>query len=357
MKYVVYPIRLLVALLPLHLLAQPAAEVNAFDPLDSTSLVVNKKEFAANLVEFRNYQGWKRDPKILHNKLSRTTRPAGSIRFLVLHESGGPDNGAGFNPPLTAHFSVLRNGKVIQFNDMAEVQYHAYQFNNASIGIEFVNLGWVTGKGLPARESSLTPAQRSTYAESNGYLWTFWGDGYNVYRLPDEEQLESLNALVIRLLRKLDSGFPSINSEYLQQVSYDQLSEFFVFKNEKDIPKTLAAKAVRNYFIFSSAFNYMDPERFKDFESGIISHACINNIRNGYVDDNGHPDGSFQSLYCLLRKRFGSETAFDKAQELMKNNVVVARTKNMVKWTEGAGDSKIEKTGYRNVYLIYLGDL
>jgi len=347
-------------LVPSLACAQTASQVNQFDPADQTTLVFNTREFNSDLSSFKNYKGWKTNSSVLHNRDLRTLRKPGDIKFLVLHESAGPDNGFGFRPPNTAHFSVLRNGDILQFNDMAQVQYHAFQFNNAGIGVEFVNQSWMVNKGIPAYEVSMTAAQKSTYAESKGYVWTFWGDGYNVYYLPDADQLEALNGLVKRLVRKLDPGFPSINNTWLQYVSYDDVKSVWEFADAAKIPASDAGKAVKRYFIFTNAYNYMDPSRFKDFESGIVSHSVINSVKsNGFIDENAHPDGSFQALYCWLRQRFEPAESFEKAKELMKNKMVVMRTKTNVKWYEKNKDTGVmeEKPGKRKIYLLDLNGL
>lgn len=353
-------ILLIIFIAPSLAFAQTASQVNQYDPADQSTLVFKMKEFNSELFSFKNFKGWNTNSSVLHNKDLRTLRNPGDIKFLVLHESAGPDNGFGFRPPNTAHFSVLRNGDILQFNDIAQVQYHAFQFNNAGIGIEFVNQSWMVNKGIPAYESSMTPAQKSTYAESKGYIWTFWGDGYNVYYLPNTDQLESLNGLVKRIVRKLDPDFPSINNVWLQYVSYDDIKSVWEFPDVANIPATVAGKAVKRYFIFTNAYNYMDPSRFKDFESGIVSHSVINSVKsNGFIDENAHPDGSFQALYCWLRQRFEAGKSFEKAKELMKNNMIAMRTKTNLKWYEKdkATGIMVEKPGKRKIYLLDLNGL
>jgi hypothetical protein len=343
----------------LYVSAQTSVKISQYDPASSSTIVSNATEFESDLSYFTNYKGWKTNADVLHNKLPRAVRKPTDIRFLVLHESASPDYGKGFRPPNTSQFSVLRNGDILQFNDIAEVQYHASQFNTAGIGVEFVNQSWMVGRGIPAYESAMTKEQKATYAESKGYLWTFWGSGFNVYYLPDPTQLEHLYSFVTRMLKKLETDFPAIDNVYLQYVSYDDVKSVWEFAKPESIPSTEAGKAVKRYFICSSAYNYMDPGHFTNFESGILSHSVVNSIdKYGYIDEDAHPDGAFQTLYCLLRqKNHEPDEAFEKAKDLFKNSMITMRTKTNVKWREKQDGVVVEKNGKRNIYLLDLDGL
>jgi hypothetical protein len=230
--------------------------------------------------------------------------------------------------------SVLRNAGVLQFNDLAEMQYHSgdktdpsNRMNTTAIGIEFVNRGWLSAakneEGIPASESQLTAAQRTAYKESNGYLWAFWGYGFNIYRLPPSmDQLDKEVELVKWLVDGLPSTlsktsgisiynlFPSIDDTWLQLIAYDDVKGIWTFP-AAEIPDD-AERKKQNLFVMSTGFEYLVPGRIHN-RSGVISHNAF------YA---GHSDGSFLALYTWLRlkkNKIGTE-AFELCKKLMKNH-------------------------------------
>lgn len=312
--------------------ATPVQSIKDYDPASSDTIVINMQEFPSEVPDFINYKGWKSN-NADHNSGTREVRDIRIIKFIVLHETAGNPNGRGFVLPYTAHFVVKNNG-IRQFNDLAEIEWHAGIFNSQSIGIEFANMGWSAGHGI--RQSSIPARLR----DERRFLILYWGNGHNIYELPAIDQLERLTAFLRKVLRRLDAGFFSIDRVWLQLISYNQIKDIWEFINESDIPDTDARKEYQKYFVFSNAIDYMIPATFGEYETGLLSHHSISNkitimipgtsTRRTVIDANAHPDGSFQSLYTWLRiaRNYDSQTAFDKAKDLMKNNVVRVRTKN-----------------------------
>src|SRR5512140_2697260 len=134
-----------------------ANEMNEYDPADETALVINMAEFATGITGIRNYKDWKTNSAIPHNKNKNGTRKAKDVIQIVLHETAA-DTGDGFDPSKneTSHMSVKRDATILQFNDLLEFENHASGMNSTSIGIEFVNRGWLSsstddgGEGIPA---------------------------------------------------------------------------------------------------------------------------------------------------------------------------------------------------------------
>ena len=270
--------------------------------------------------------------------------------------------------------------RINQFNDLVEIQYHASSFNDKSIGIEFSNRDWEDGKGIKKDKTgklirridhkSVDKKGKEQHrieiidkteelAEKKGYFHAFWGDGYNVYKLPDIDQLEKLVELLNRLIRKLDQGFPMINNVWLQVVSYNNVKDFFEF-DTADIPDTDLKKDAVPYFIYTNGSDYMVPERFKTsakpemWNTGILSHASLSNvISNRLIDEDAHTDGSFQALYSWLRiaKGFSKDDAYAKCKDLLSNHMLKVKTKQNVKWKDNG-----EQTGQRKIYLLNLSN-
>ena len=324
------------------------AQLNGFNPENETTIVCNAAEFPSGLVDFVNFAfGF----DVPHNTLTVPVRAPADIHFIVLHETS-VDSGGGFRPPHTAHFVVLRNGVIRQFNDLCETQIHAGIFNAAGIGIEFVNRDWDDGKGVA---KTAIPAR---FAEANGYVHAFWGDGYNLYKLPPLDQLERLVELLNRLLNQRDDLQPFLEPAFLQYVSYDNIQALWQVP-AASTPATAAEKEALRYFIWSNAYHYMLPTAFDNLGSGILSHNSISNIgADGFTDEDAHSDGSFLSLYALLRLYFdyAPAAAREKAIWLMKNRLVKATTKAALQWHETDPVTKrvTDHTGSRVVYLLDL---
>ncbi len=149
-------------------------DLNGYKPTRPDTLVVRMNEFDTPL-GIKNW-GAKVDKKSTgvsvvphaaeakkHNSkkvlISEPPRIPKEIIHLVLHETAS-DVGPGFAPPYTAHLAVQTDGSVLQFNDLVEYQQHGEDMNPTSIGIEFVNRGWLyskdyddkgnPGEGIPA---------------------------------------------------------------------------------------------------------------------------------------------------------------------------------------------------------------
>ncbi len=317
-----------------------SVKVNKFVPTGEANIVIAMQEFASGIDNFSNYSYIGGVP---HNDNPRTLREASSIKFIVLHETSGSDSGTGFQLPFTAHFVVLGDGGIQQFNDLSEIEAHEAKFNNAGIGIEFVNQDWDAGSGL-AKDS----AAAQKLKDNDDYLWAYWGDGYNIYKIPPADRMERLVLLVNRLLRQDEDGFIAVDPGWLQLVSYNDVKDVYTFSDEQ-IPSNQDGK---NFFIYSNGIAYITPAQFS---SGIVSHNGVSNLTsidlgNGpqtVVDENAHSDGSFQSLYTWLRisKALSQDDAYAKAKELLRNNMLTVRTSQSYE-----GYTKDKKTNVWNLY-------
>ncbi|MGI4870858.1 MAG: papain-like cysteine protease family protein [Janthinobacterium lividum] len=216
--------------------------LNSYVPTATDSIVLNKTEFKP----VTGVANWA-TPGANHNTslTGKTKRTSGQVIHLVLHETAA-DTGNGYSLPYTAHMAVRADASVLQFNDLLEIEYHANNFNNSSIGIEFVNRGWLASpktrykdsvdgttkncparnditacngceecdsrnplysyehEAIPAKAASLTVEQQENFKEANGYLWCFWGFGFGIYRLPQstaqlEKEVELVKWLTVDL--------------------------------------------------------------------------------------------------------------------------------------------------------------
>ncbi|KTC82986.1 papain-like cysteine protease family protein [Legionella brunensis] len=313
--------------------------LNEYNPTASDTLVINTVEFNTGITGIKNYKDWKTDNTVVHNRRKNAYRDPFGIMHLVLHETAA-DTGDGFDDSNneTSHMSVKRDATILQFNDLVEFENHGSGMNTTGIGVEFVNRGWLSsstndgGEGIPAKESSLTAAQKETYKEANGYLWAFWGFGFNIYRVPPsldqlEKEVELVKWLTVDLPSRLQaiSGisiynlFPSIDDTWLQLVSYNDVKDVWTFK-AADVPAE-ADKATKNFFVMTTGYEYLVPSQIKN-KSGIISH-------NAFYDN--HSDGSFLTLYTWLRLEKGKTKtkAYDIAKKLMKDHFIrVSLTSN-----------------------------
>ncbi|ASQ45943.1 papain-like cysteine protease family protein [Legionella clemsonensis] len=316
--------------------------LNEYNPASSETIVINMVEFNTGISDITNYKDWKTNSSVVHNRRKNAYRDPFGIRHLVLHETAA-ESGDGFDDSNneTAHMSVKRDATILQFNDLVEFENHGSGMNTTSIGIEFVNRGWLSsstnngGEGIPAKESSLTATQKETYKEANGYLWTFWGYGFNIYRVPPsldqlEKEVELVKWLTVDLPTKLQSIsgisiynlFPSIDDTWLQLVSYEEVKDVWTFK-AADIPAE-AERNDKNFFVMTTGYEYLEPNNLSG-KSGIISH-------NAFYKN--HNDGSFLTLYTWLRlKKDKTKTeALDIAKKLMKNHYIhVSLTSNQDK--------------------------
>ncbi|KTD15666.1 Papain-like cysteine protease AvrRpt2 [Legionella gratiana] len=313
--------------------------LNEYNPASSDTLVINTIEFNTGISGIKNYKDWQTDNTVVHNRRKNAYRDPFGIIQLVLHETAG-ETGDGFDGSAneTSHMSVKRDATVLQFNDLVEFENHGSGMNTTSIGIEFVNRGWLSsttddgGEGIPSKESSMTAAQKETYKEANGYLWLFWGYGFNIYRVPPsmdqlEKEVEVVKWLTMDLPTILQgiSGisiynlFPSIDDTWLQLISYDEVKDIWTFK-DADIPPE-AERTEKNLFVMTTGYEYLTPTEVRS-KSGIISH-------NAFYDN--HSDGSFLTLYTWLRLKKGKNKteAFDISKKLMKNHSIrVSLTSN-----------------------------
>lgn len=287
-----------------------SANINRFVPHNTDTLLVNTQEFPSGITNFRNWS----TNAVLHNTSAKTVRESTAVKFIVLHETSGGDGGSGFDPPFTSHFVVAAD-EVRQFNDLAEIEWHATIFNDAGIGIEFKNPDWVR------------QAEKNSTSE---YIDANWSGDYPSYTVPSTDKLENLVLLLQRLISKNENGFPSIDPTWLQIVSYNDISNIWNFK-DSDIPPD-DKKGLKKFFIYSCGTDYMRPDNFGADVKGILSHNSVSNLItvNGktVIDEDAHTDGSFQALYSWLRIMQSNEMndAFSNAKNLVTNNVITVTT-------------------------------
>ena len=316
----------------------PAKKVNEYQPDDATTLVINMGSFDTGITGIRNYKDWRTDASVPHNKRHNGYRTPTDIIQIVLHETSA-DFGYGFNDKKneTAHLAVQRDATIKQFNDLVERENHTIGLNPTSIGIEFVNRDWLSsttkdgGEGIPAHEAALTADQKAKYAEAKGHIWTFWGYGFGIYKLPpaDLAQLEkevellswltdSLQATINSAPPQFQSMFPWFEKTWLQLVSYNDVKDKWTFPADH-IPAA-ADQATKNLFVYTTGWDVLLPAQISG-KRGIISH-------NATYD--GHPDGSFLALYTWLRMAKGKtgQQAFDLCKSLMKNHWIRVRPKS-----------------------------
>ena len=316
----------------------PAKKVNEYQPDDAATLVINMASFDTGITGIRNYKDWRTDASVPHNKRYNGYRTPTDIIQIVLHETSA-DFGYGFSDKKneTAHLAVQRNGTIKQFNDLVEYENHTIGLNPTSIGIEFVNRDWLSsttkdgGEGIPAHEAALTADQKAKYAEAKGHIWTFWGYGFGIYKLPpaDLAQLEkevellswltdSLQATINSAPPQFQSMFPWFEKTWLQLVSYNDVKDKWTFPADH-IPAA-ADQATKNLFVYTTGWDVLLPAQISG-KRGIISH-------NATYD--GHPDGSFLALYTWLRMAKGKtgQQAFDLCKSLMKNHWIRVRPKS-----------------------------
>lgn len=186
-------------------------------------------------------------------------------------------------------------------------------------------------RGSPAHEAALTVDQKAKYAEAKGHIWTFWGYGFGIYKLPpaDLAQLEkkvgllswltdSLQATINSAPPQFQSMFPWFEKTWLQLVSYNDVKDKWTFPADH-IPAA-ADQATKNLFVYTTGWDVLLPAQVSG-KRGIISH-------NATYD--GHPDGSFLALYTWLRMEKGKtgQQAFDLCKSLMKNHWIRVRPKS-----------------------------
>lgn len=373
----------------------PAVQaLNNSVPTAADTIVINKTEFKA----VTGIANWRTAGANHNTNLAKKVKRTNSQTIhLVLHETGA-DTGDGYAPPFTAHMAVQADASVLQFNDLLEVEFHGNEFNASSIGVEFVNRGWLASpktrylddtdhtwkdcpprgdttpcsgcgdcdskntlysyqhEAIPAKAANLSAEQQEKYKEANGYLWCFWGMGFNVYRLPQsttelEKEVELVKWLTVDLRTAIKAwtdgggwlsgrpelpalanwlslpGVPAVNeplldvfsieNTWLQLVSYNDVKALWTFK-AADIPAE-ADKDSKQYFCFTTGHGYLTYAKLSA-TSGILSH-------NSFYEN--HSDGSFLTLYTWLRleKNKAAAKAFDLAKDLMKNKYLVASLK------------------------------
>ena len=317
--------------------ADPVKYMNEYNPEESNTIIINTASFDTGIAGITNYHNWKTDPSVIHNQHKNAYRSPHGIIHLVLHETAG-ETGNGFDDSKneTSHMSVRRDATVLQFNDLAELENHASGMNTTGIGVEFVNRSWLAskttngGEGIPSSEAAMTAQQKNLYKESNGYLWLFWGQGFNIYRVPPslpqlEKEVEVVQWLTTGLTDVIQSSgsiaienmFPSIDATWLQLVSYDDVSSTWQFETG-EIPAE-ADRATKNLFVMTTGYGVLEPTNIRT-TSGIVSHNAT------YA---GHPDGSYLTLYTWLRLAKGKDAnkAYELCSSLMKNHMVRAALK------------------------------
>jgi hypothetical protein len=227
---------------------------------------------------------------------------------------------------------------------------HVGDFNNASIGIEFINHSWLSGAELQHPDR---------YPEGNDYLHTFWGDFLNIYRIPPSiDQLEKLVALVKFFIIDTPAaiaGFKAggasreaaaitfsqwfsilpedvaesvidelivIERNWLQLISYRDIpASWRIVDFDGELADELE-KDERNLFIVTKAFNLFEPAQMKN-KKGIFGHGA-------FVTGSKHIDGCYIVLYAWLRleKNYNPADAYHIAKVLMKKHAVRFRDRN-----------------------------
>lgn len=330
-----------------------------FVPSSANSLIINTQELNA-IAELVNWTGKVDKKKVPHRVFSshklNQKQPPGNMKLLAIHESGY-NYGDAFDEGSvnSSHMAVLMNGQPIQFNDLNQVLSHVGSFNKTSIGIEFVNSSWI--KGAPRYACDLVNNNINTYNNQDEYLHCFWGQGFNIYKIPNRiEQLESL----VRLIRFFTIEIPAVINSYkskkvlgrtfaisklanwysiapeavtdqhvqnlcpiernwLQLISYKDIpaSWQLLDKSGENLP-TGKEQTDRNLFVMSKAYNLFEPAlkfngtRVRDLK-GVFAHGAFK------TGPTIHNDGCFLTLYAWLRieKGYNEKDALHIGKVLM----------------------------------------
>jgi hypothetical protein len=358
-----------------------------YTPTQTSTMVINKIEFET----VGNLSNWSATG-VEHNTNDNGTRTSAQLIHLVLHETAGPISSEatahGFDPAnnTTSHMAVLRNASVMQFNDLRQLENHISGVNTSSIGIEFVNRGWLASpkgptssdpdtaanllsyehEAIPAQQSSLTAQQLAKFPEGNDFLYCFWGMGFNIYRLPPdiaqlEKEVELVQWLTTDLKTKLHGLEDQLNftpaderSALIKSYINAQLADDKI----KRIVTNWQSSAMQTLFFaiepkWLQLVSYDDVSTIWTFPTANIPALAEQGNKNLFVFTTGwsyleptnvrgksgilshnaaygnHSDGSFLTLYTWLRieKGFDSTKSYRLCKDLMKNHFFKASLK------------------------------
>ncbi|MEO8033841.1 MAG: papain-like cysteine protease family protein, partial [Acidobacteriota bacterium] len=364
-----------------------SAAMISYRPALSSTMVINKIEFET----VSNLLNWS-DASVDHNRTDNGTRAASQLIHLVLHETASPvaseATAHGFNGPKneTSHMTVMRNATVLQFNDLRQLENHIIGLNSSSIGIEFVNRGWLASPKGPAADHPDTPANLYSYEheavpvnradltaqhlarfpEGNDYLYCFWGSGFNnIYRIPPdiaqlEKDVELVQWLTTDLKTKLDALEDQLNftpaeerSDLIKgsvnaQLAADKVNTIIAswqaselhklfFEIERTWLQLVSYDDVSGIWAFPAANVPALPDQGSKnlfvFTRGwdYLDPANIAG-KSGIISHNAaghHSDGSFLALYTWLRieKAFDSAKSYRLTKSLMKDHFFKASLK------------------------------
>ncbi|MBF9255160.1 N-acetylmuramoyl-L-alanine amidase [Pontibacter sp. 172403-2] len=362
--------------------------INYTPALDST-IVINKIEFET----IPGVLNWS-NATVEHNRNDNGHRASSALIHLVLHETASPVASEatthGFNGTAntTSHMTLMRNGTVLQFNDLMQIEYHTIGLNTSAIGVEFVNRGWLASprssgpnkdtpgnlytydhEAIPAKEEDLTPQHLAKFPEGNDFLYCFWGMGFNIYRIPpDTNQLEKevdlVQWLTTDLKAKLDHLEDQLNfTEATERVDFIRSvinSALPVAKANTIFSHTFTGggTGLANMFFtiertWLQVVSYDDVSGIWDFPTANIPAISEQGNKNLFIFSTGwnylepaniagksgiishnavksnHSDGSFLTLYTWLRleKSFDSTKSYRLAKSLMTDHFFKASLK------------------------------
>jgi hypothetical protein len=260
--------------------------------------------------------------------------------------------------------------------------------NTSSIGVEFVNRGWLASpkgpsspdpdtpanlynydhEAIPAQEADLTAQQLTRFPEGNDYLYCFWGMGFNIYRIPPditqlEKEFELVQWLTTDLKTKLDGLEDQLNFTPAAERS-DLIKGYINAQLTVDKVNTIitsweagGAGLHKLFFAIESKWlqvvSYDDVSSIWDFPAAnvpVLSEQENKNLfvfttgwgylepanirgKSGILSHNAaysnHSDGSFLTLYTWLRieKAFDSTKSYRLAKSLMKDHFFKASLK------------------------------
>lgn len=349
-----------------------------YRPRSGNTMVLNMKELSNfnTDIPILNWRSKWHDNPVPHNMGVLGTNPKNKIPRkkegifqLVIHETATPtrkeNTSSGYAATAdrhwsSSHLSVTRNGTVLNFNDLYQRLNHCQDYNAASIGIEFVNAGWI--EKAPSNECKMiVSGLAEKYPKGNNYLYCFW-NGQNVYRIPPErKQLEAMTNLIrffiidmpfaIKAYKEKTPNYTlavenianwfsvnpdqvddamvdtlcPIDRKWLQLISYNNIPE--AWKLIKGGSENLPSETERdqpNLFVVNKAYNLFEKDIAIDSVTalerrGVFAHGAFVSR-----DDNGHPDGCFITLYAWLRieKQYPPDKALHIAKVLMDRHFI-----------------------------------
>lgn len=344
-----------------------ALPIGKFKPTDENSLVMNRREFKLDpSIKITNWANRmvQHNTHVGYNK----SRKSEKIFQLAIHETGsGLDNDSnapGYAPKspdwTSSHMSVLRDGSVRQFNDTSQFLHHVGVFNEAGIGIEFVNYSWLNKieDGAASYYKELSPDFLRDKPRGDNFLYCFWGSGFNVFRIPPSyAQLETMvklihfyiidlpgtinkykmsplkrsfaalkiaNWLSIPVEEVVDSVVNElcpIERNWINIISRNNIpSDWKLLDNPSPgLPKDKEAEE-KNLFVFTKAYGLF--EKGKKIDSVLVEQLKGVYPHGAFVTGSKHNDGNFIVLYAWLRieKGYSKEDALHICKVLMERH-------------------------------------